>query len=97
MRIKNMPRFLTSILVIIGLTILLTISISNTAFSKSEQRYKTITVSSGDTLWSIAEDVKDKSLNYSDKEIREVVYDLKEINCLKSSSLQIGQNIQIPM
>jgi len=97
MKIKNMSRFLTSIVTIVALTIILTISITNTAFSTVEQKYKTITISSGDTLWNIAQNVKANSLNYSDKEIREIVYDLKQINNLKQSNLHIGQSLQIPM
>lgn len=97
MKIKNMSRFLTSIVTIIVLTIILTLSITNTAFSTADLKYKTITISSGDTLWNIAEEVKENSLNYSNKEIREIVYDLKQINNLKQSNLQVGQNLQIPM
>lgn len=97
MKIKNVSRFLTSIVIILLLTIILTLSLTNTAFSTVAQQYKTITVSSGDTLWNIAEEVKENSLNYSNKEIREIIYDLKQINNLKQSNLQVGQNLQVPM
>lgn len=48
-------------------------------------------VQSGDTLWSIAEGVARPG-----EDIREVVADLRLLNSLPSSSLQIGQSLTVP-
>ena len=58
--------------------------------------YKTITVNSGDTLWSIAQYEKNENAYYKDSDIRDIVYDIKEINNLNSSSLSINQSLKIP-
>jgi hypothetical protein len=50
-----------------------------------------IIVTSGDTLWSIAES------QYMDgRDIRELVYVLKKVNHLDGGSLQIGQKLIVP-
>lgn len=48
-------------------------------------------VQPGDTLWSIAEGIAEPG-----SDIREVVSDLKTLNALPTSSLQIGQALLIP-
>lgn len=48
-------------------------------------------VSSGDTLWSIA----DKYTNNGD--VREMVYRIKKLNNLNSSNLYPGQQIEVPL
>jgi hypothetical protein len=48
-------------------------------------------VQPGDTLWSIAEGIAEPG-----SDIREVVSDLKTLNAMPTSSLQIGQALLIP-
>lgn len=48
-------------------------------------------VQPGDTLWSIADGVAEPGTD-----IREVISDVKSLNALESSSLQIGQSLMIP-
>ena len=52
---------------------------------------RVIIVSSGDTLWNIASDIRETG-----QDIRRVVYDLKSRNNLSSSVLQAGQSLIIP-
>ncbi|MFC5648422.1 LysM peptidoglycan-binding domain-containing protein [Paenibacillus solisilvae] len=67
------------------------------SFANSEQPAaagageRVIIVSSGDTLWNIANDIRD-----SGQDVRRVVYDLKVRNNLTSSTLQAGQTLIIP-
>lgn len=66
------------------------------SYSKVEVKYKSEYASQGDTLWSIAERESKNNKYYQDKDIRYIVYDLKEINNFTNSSLSEGQEIKIP-
>ena len=60
------------------------------AFTPSET--VSITVSAGDTLWSIA-----SQHNAYNEDIREVVYRIRKQNELKSADIFIGQELEIPV
>lgn len=68
------------------------------SFANSEQPAaagageRVIIVSSGDTLWNIASDIREAG-----QDVRRVVYDLKSRNNLTSSVLQAGQPLIIPV
>jgi len=47
-------------------------------------------------LWSIAERESENNNYYKDKDVREIIYDLKKINNLSNSNLAEGQEIKIP-
>ena len=68
----------------------------NKSFSKVEINYESEYASSGDTLWSIAERESKNNKYYQNKDIRYIVYDLKQVNNLSSSDLKEGQEIKIP-
>ncbi|WP_274362216.1 LysM peptidoglycan-binding domain-containing protein [Paenibacillus thermotolerans] len=59
--------------------------------AEDHKEYKKLCVESGDTLWSIA-----KKYGDPDCDIRAYVHDLKELNQLESSNLQVGQIILLP-
>lgn len=86
MRIVNKKRFVLSMTI---LTMVL-ISILNLVFANVEKSVTTIehTVVSGETLWSIASE-------YATGDIREYVYELRQLNNLEDCNLQIGQDILI--
>ena len=94
-KIVNLPKFIFSIILII--TIILTISLftGNKTFSHGNVSYKKIYVSNGDTLWKIAEELKETNSYYKDKETRQIIDNLKEINYLNNSSLSIGQELVV--
>lgn len=48
-------------------------------------------VQSGDTLWQIA-----AQYDYGSKDIREVIFNIKKINNLKSGFISTGQILEIP-
>lgn len=52
---------------------------------------KAITISSGQTLWGIAGELRREG-----EDIRRIIYDLKERNNLTSSTLTAGQTLIIP-
>lgn len=59
--------------------------------ASTEKEYITITVHSGDTLWSIAQEYGD-----SYRDVREVIDEIKSANQLNTASIQTGQTLQIP-
>lgn len=90
-----MKTFRTFILLIIFIILLMTL-FSNVSLSYDKSTYKTISVSNGDTLWSIARDIKNSNVNYSDKNIQEIIYEIKKINNISDSNLKVGQELSIP-
>lgn len=97
MKIVNMNRFVKSILIISILIISITLILINKSFSYAELDYKEIYVSSGDTLWSIAKFEQDNNLYFEYKDVREIIYELKHINNLKTSNLKVGDKLEIPI
>jgi len=95
MKIKNINKFIKAILIIVSLTILLIILLTNKSFSHKEVSYKTIYVSSGDTLWDIAKEEKNNNTYYEGKDLREIVNNIKKINELSSSNLSVGQKLLV--
>lgn len=86
--LKNKKRFYTVMM-------LLMISIFTSVFASNVQGYRepktsTITVQSGDSLWSIALKYKEKG------DIRKYIYDIKKLNNLDNSNIYAGQEIIIP-
>lgn len=96
LRITNLSKFIRSILIILGLIICICIFISNTSFSHADISYKTIYVSNGDTLWNIAKEEKESNSYYENKDIRDIINNIKSINKLNSSDLATNQSLVIP-
>lgn len=51
---------------------------------------RTVVVGEGDTLWAIAADVA------GDRDIREVVHEIEQLNSLSGPELTVGQKIAVP-
>ena len=96
MRKINIKKFIRSISITIGLIVFLILTLSNISFSHTEIIYKEVTVSSGDTLWSIAKYEKINNSYFADKDIQDIIYEIKDINNLKTSNLCIGNKLTIP-
>lgn len=58
--------------------------------NESASAYQTIQVAAGESVWSIAATVAAES------EIAEVVSEIKQINSLESSVLEVGQTLLVP-
>jgi len=93
MRIKNKFKFIRAILIIL---FILSILFCKTTFSYKEIEYKTYYVEKGDTLWSIAEELKLSNDYYKNKDIRAIIYDIENLNNLKLNTLHVDQKIIIP-
>lgn len=88
--LKNRARFFTFLFTVslIVFIIVYTASVSGYA----QPSYQTVTVRSGDSLWSIAREHCDKS-----RDIRKYIYNLKKINNMDSSLLIMDTNLLIPV
>ena len=95
-RIVNIKRFITSITIVLGILILVSLIISKASLSHGEIIYKKLYVSNGDTLWSLAKQEKQINDYYENKDIRYIVNQIQEINNLQTSALIIGQELLIP-
>ena len=96
MRKINKMKFFRSISITVGVLIFFILTLTNISFSSTEITYKNIIVSSGDTLWSIAKHEKDNNTYFLDKDIRDIVYEIKSVNDLNTSNLNIGDKLTIP-
>ena len=97
MKIKNLKRFITFITVMLFIAISISLFISNSSFSHSDNiKKKTIYTSYGDTLWTIAETEQKNNEYYKNKNIREIIEDIKSINNMKTSNLASSQELLIP-
>lgn len=95
LKIVNKRRFIISITVLFFLLLSCTCAaVSNKTNEKVS--YNKRYVYTGDTLWSIAEEEKENNSYYKDKDVRYIIYDLKNINNMDNSSVFEGQEIYIP-
>ena len=95
MKIVNVKKFIRtiSILVILILIILL---FSNKTYSKVDTKYKEESIILGDTLWSISQEESKNNKYFENKDIREIVSEIKRINKLDNLDLKEGQKLLIP-
>ena len=80
----------------LGIIICIALFLTNTSFSHKDTQYKTIYVSNGDTLWSIAKDERSSNSFYENKDIRDVIDNIKSVNNLNNSNLSVNQKLVIP-
>lgn len=97
MKIVNIKKFIRSITIAVIIIIGLSLLISNTTYSHGEKQYKTIYVSNGDTLWSIAKSNQESNDYYKGKDIRYIVNDIAKINNIENSNIKINQELLIPV
>lgn len=88
MKIVNLPRFIVSMTVIVCIISFVISMLTNVVFSASPVEYNTIVVAEGDTLWSIASSIEGN--------VRENIYNIKEVNNLQSSIIYVGQELLVP-
>lgn len=96
LKITNKMKFIRSILIIAVLIMCISLFITNISFSHGENKYKTIYVSNGDTLWNIAKDEQENNSYYENKTVREIINSIKTTNKLENSDLYTNQKLVIP-
>ena len=95
MKIVNKTKFFrTTFILLVAISIVLIVC-SNKSYSNSNENYKTEIVLNGESLWSIAESEIEKNKYFENKDIRDVILELKKINNLEKSDLREGMNLKI--
>lgn len=89
LKIRNKVRFTISMFIIFIIIMSAFSAITKKVFSYQESRYEKITVSYGDTLWSIAKDLNGN--------ISENIYNIQKVNNLKDCNIFEGQTLLIPI
>lgn len=92
-KLKKSVKIVLSILVI---SLVVWLLIRSTTLSYKPIEYKEIYVSDGDTLWEIAKNEKTYNEYYKNKDIREIIFDIKKINNLENSDIYEHQKILLP-
>lgn len=95
MKIVNVKKFVRTISILIIL-ILMIILFTNKTYSKVDTKYKEESIILGDTLWSISQEESKNNKYFENKDIREIVNEIKRINKLDNLNLKEGQKILIP-
>lgn len=92
--IKSRARFtiFIAILVIFTVTSINTLIGLNSVSGEEKQRYVTVTVEQGDTLWTLADRYMPSNI---DK--RKAVYHISKLNALDGSGITQGQVIYVPL
>ncbi len=96
MKKSNVKRVMKLSIVMVVLVIISLLFIHSTSLSYKDTQYREIYVCSGDTLWDIAKYEQQNNDYYKEKDIREIIFDIKKANNLSSSDLNINQKILIP-
>lgn len=95
MKIVNVKKFIRTISILVIL-ILIIILFSNKTYSKVDTKYKEESIILGDTLWSISQEESKNNKYFENKDIREIVSEIKRINKLDNLDLKEGQRLVIP-
>ena len=88
--VKKFKRFMFLTVLLISMFTFTSILTLN-AYSKDISYFDYISVQQGDTLWSIAKDYA------SNKDIREVIYEISKLNNIHNTTIYPGDIIKIPL
>lgn len=93
-RIVNRKRFFTMILLLVAI---LSTSLISLTFGDSEQgkKYIQVTVSEGDTLWSISSKFNDTFFENT-KDVRKIIYIVAKENNIENNIIHPGDVLLIP-
>ena len=96
-RIINKYKFISSITILLFILGMIVCITNHKTYSSSEIKYKTEYVITGETLWEIAEKEIQENAYFQNKNIQNVILELKEINHMTTSNLFEGMKIKIPI
>ncbi len=92
-RLKPGARIAWASLLLTGLLVFLVLSFRiGVSAAAEEVTYPTVTVQAGDTLWRIAS----RSESAENRDVRAIIYDIRELNGLTSSDIKPGQVLKLP-
>lgn len=95
-KIVNKKKFTRAITILVISILIVFVFVIN-SYSTVEIKYKEKYICHGDTLWSIAKEEITNNEYFKDKDIREVIYELRKINNLNALSLKEGDILSIPV
>ncbi|MBP3255675.1 MAG: LysM peptidoglycan-binding domain-containing protein [Clostridia bacterium] len=82
------------LILVIGILVFASFAFGTTSVSGGKVEEKIIYISSGDTLWSIASEEKENNLYYKNKDVRDIIGEIKSLNGLgNNTTLSVGQKI----
>lgn len=91
-RIVNKRRFTLALFLLFVSFLCAFMFMFNAVSGEGKIIYKDYVVAKGDTIWKIAD------INTgNDRDVREVVYQIVEINNIKDQTIYPGQTIQVPI
>ena len=94
MRIVDKKKFSRMIILVIAIVAFIIFIFSTSSLSSGKIEEKIIYISSGDTLWGIASEEKENNLYYKNKDIRDIILEIKKLNGLNNNEqLAVGQKI----
>ena len=96
MKIVNVKKFIRSVSLVLAIIFLLSLIFAKATLSHKEVEYVEIYVAEGDTLWGIAADLQSTNDYYKNRDIRDIICDIKNINNMESSNLYVDQELTIP-
>lgn len=88
-------KFIRASIVLFFIMLLICLLFSKAVYSVSEISYKEKVVFSGDTLWEIAKTELAENDYFKNKNIRDVITEIKELNELEDSYIKEGQILKI--
>jgi LysM repeat protein len=92
-RVKSKVRFMTFITALIVAVVMVSgFALSGGVSGTEKPTYESVTIKSGDTLWSIACEHKTE-----DKSIRQYIADIRAINDVSPGNIHPGQIIDVPV
>jgi len=96
MKIVNKRKFRRMVVLIFSIITFVILISTNKSYSKGEIKEKVLYISDGDTLWNIALNEKESNAYYEQKDVRDIVYEIKKMNNIdNSSTLMVGQRLVI--
>ncbi len=99
LKIVNKKKFLKSILIVCLIVIGIIFFSAKASLSHNEIsniKYDTITVIQGDTLWEISRNQQENNPYYANKDVRDIIKNIRKVNELKTADLKVGQTLKIP-
>lgn len=80
-----------TVCIFVAIIIILSAYLSIGAIAENTEKYTVVVVDAGDTLWQLCEENKPDNVD-----LRNYMYKVKYVNNMKSSALNIGQEIIFP-
>ena len=96
LKIVNTKRFIRTVILVFLMVLFLLVIGFNSTYSKGEITYKETYIDEGDTLWSIATRETKNNKYYENKDVRNIVSEIKQVNHIENGTLKVGQKIRIP-